>query len=94
MDILNNIGSIFNFIKNPSDIIIWVIGGIIGLPLLSHVFDKFTQIISDFMVSINKNIIDKIPIEPLKEWLQNQQIQMLNKSIVKYQDTIQEIKKR
>ena len=85
-----NFGALF---QNPMNWVIGSVGGILSLPVLTFFLDNITQVISDALVKLNRKLIDNIPITPLRDWLRNQQIQMLKRSIKKYQETIEKIKK-
>ena len=91
MEILGiDLGALF---QNP---VTWISGLVIAvlcLPLATFLLDNVTQIVSDVLITINRKIIDNIPIAAIRDWLEDQQIKMLEKSIKKYQETIEKIKK-
>ena len=85
-----NFGALF---QNPVVWIGYLVAAVAGLPVATFLLDNLTQLISDGMVKLNKQIIDKIPIVPIRDWLEGQQIAMLERSIKRYQETIEKIKK-
>jgi hypothetical protein len=88
IDIPGIIGMLTN---NPIETLLSVGVFIVGLPVFSMLLDQLTQKISDVMVKANKLLIDKIPISGIKNWLQEEQVKMLKKSIETYENAINEI---
>lgn len=83
---------IFGLFQNPAKWIGIAVGSVAFLPIATVLLDYVTQAISDTMVEVNVKMIDKIPVVPLRDWLQNRQILMLKNSIASYQCAIKKIK--
>jgi hypothetical protein len=91
MDIVTSL--VNQVVNHPSETIVKSVLGVIALPFVATLFDRVTQIISDLMVTININIVDKVPIRFIRKKIQDTQINMLKNSIAKYQNAIERIKK-
>ena len=63
------------------------------LPFGTSLLDSITQLVSNAMIFVNKKVVDKVPLSPLRNWLQERQVNMLKKSIISYKNTIAEIEK-
>ena len=72
----------------------YIVLGICLLPVCSTALDFSISILSDIMTRINLEIVDKIPIPPIKDWLQNKQVDMLKDSIDTINKAIDKIKEK
>ena len=84
-----NFGALF---QNPVTLIGYLVGSVLGLPVLTLLLDHLTQYISDGMLMLNRQVIMKIPITPIRDWLKNQLLEMLDRSIKRQQDVYDKVK--
>jgi len=78
-------------ISNPIGIITTITGAAIAIIICPHLLNYITTWISNVVLWIDNAIIDLIPIRVVKDYFQNQIINMLRDTIEKYKTLIKKI---